>query len=111
MVMLQVDQQVRKWKLSWKLNTEFVGAVLIKDDVSVLFNSNNSQILFYVRITVFFIQHLSCDAPGPPTDGALWLEDGLVVLGVVDLSRRQLLVRLVLARAPPLAFGAPPVRL
>lgn len=85
--------------------------MLIKDELSVLFNSNISQISLYVRITVFFIQHLSCDAPGPPTDGALWLEDGLVVLGVVDLSRRQLLVRLVLARAPPLPFGAPPVRL
>lgn len=52
MVMLQVDQQVRKWKLSGKLNTEFVGAALIKDDLSVLFNSNNSQILLFVRITV-----------------------------------------------------------
>lgn len=94
-----------------KLNTDVVGAALIKDDLSVLFNSNNSQILLFVRITVFFIQQLSCDAPFPPTDGVLWLEDGLVVLGVVDLSRRQLLVCLVLARAPPLAFGAPPVRL
>lgn len=48
MAMLQVDQQVRKWKLSGKLNTDFVGAVLIKDDLSVLFNRFHRSCCMYV---------------------------------------------------------------
>lgn len=43
------------------------------------------------------------------TDGVLGLEYFLVIFCVVDFRRRHFFVCLVLAGAPPLALGAPPI--